>query len=122
MADRLADLVRRDLARFRAQAERNLHDAAELFEKELKQTVGVQGSRGVHSKKGQAPYRQDGDLLKSAFAFVDTRKMTVVAGFTARHWDYLYKTRPAIQITEKRTGLKVEEILLDRGYKEALNG
>lgn len=120
----LADQVRADLARFRAQAERNLQDAAELLDEGLKETLGTPYPPA--SRPGAAPRRRTGDLQRLSIAKANPGSGTITLSNSAEHAKYLrdgtsrMAPRPWEEITLDRLGSQVEEILLDRGYREAL--
>lgn len=120
MAGRLADLVRRDLERFRAQAVRNLEAAAELLDDGLRETLAVPYPPA--SRPGQAPRKRTGRLRRESSAKANTGSMTITLSNAAPYAQYLRPTRPWEDLTLKRLDAQVEEILLDRGYKEALSG
>ena len=116
----LAAKIRADLDRFAQQAERNVRDAATLIKAELQRTVSVPYPPA--SRRGEPPARRTGRLEESAYAEVDTSNLTIEFGYGSPYWRYLAPTRPAIEPTLTRINQQLESLLLDRGYREALNG
>lgn len=98
------------LAQCEEQMARNIDKAAEVIVAEMKDVVGVQGSRGNHSPPGYPPYRQSGELQASIVARrTGPNEVTVEA--EADHAKYVSATRPFIPWTMGLVESRVEAIL-----------
>lgn len=95
--------------RLRRQLERNAVAGAALIDRELKATLGRQGSRGVHSSPGQPPFRQSGEHQASAFARAEG--LTIVCGAAAPHARHVARLRPFIDPTLDRIRAQLDATL-----------
>jgi hypothetical protein len=61
---------------------RNLNDAGQFLRREVRRDIAIQGSYvpPVHSRPGDPPYRQSGDLIRSYFVHVDRHALFAQVG------------------------------------------
>jgi hypothetical protein len=71
------DRVKADVRR---RAETQIARIGEIAVEHAQRLVGHQGSRGVHSRPGEPPYRQSGELQESIFARPLPGRMQVQVG------------------------------------------